>query len=534
MRFKKLIAAGGAFLLVVGASTLGAAAAYADDAPAPDTTVVETVPEPVVEPAPEPVVETVPEPVVEPAPEPATEPVVEPTTDPVESDAPSTESDSDPPSSSSDSSGSDFSVTTPSTFTRSFSTLKGGFAATKPGGDPLLCTDLTAGESGWTAKVDTVGDPATVNYTAPAGFLIDKYCVKAGTEPIIVFVNPPASSIVIDHPNKDSVSHWQVHLIAVTVVTPAAQGSDETCDEEENVIVGGSIQLTVITGVTYTITGPGAVNVPFSVGGLATGLAAGEYSVSFVLASGYSTSVVSPIVITIDEFDGDCVEVDVTPAAQASDQTCVRLITVEGSVQVTLIAGVTYTVTGPNGVVPLDVSGSTGPVPPGQYSVAFVLDAGYTTSVVSPILVTVNAFEGVCDLITSPPVIPAVTSSALSCFDLGSYTLSNDLGEAMAVEWTVNGNPLGIPLSSPSQFSVTSPGVYNIHAEPNDPDYGFTQGTQTDWTLTFVDAEDCDLSTLALTGQSPTAFIGGAMVLILTGLALFRMRTARRERMNLI
>jgi hypothetical protein len=83
--------------------------------------------------------------------------------------------------------------------------------------EPLLCTDLTKG-LGYQDKVDTIGDPATVTYTAPSGFLVDAYCVKAGTEPIIVSVNPPAATVIIDHPNKDSVSHYQVHLVAIAVV----------------------------------------------------------------------------------------------------------------------------------------------------------------------------------------------------------------------------------------------------------------------------------------------------------------------------
>jgi hypothetical protein len=703
MRFKKLIAAGASFLLVMGASTLGAAAAYADDGTT-DTVAADTAtaPDPVVDPAPEPVAEPAPEPVVEPAPEPAPDPVVEPSDDPVPSDTPSTESDSDPPATSSDSSSSsgsgdtgestDVPVTTSapttSTFTRTTSTLKTGFAEGKPADtgqpDDLLCTDLTEGEDGWTDKVNTVGDPATVDYTAPDGFLIDAYCVKAGTEPIIVDVDPVAESIVIDHPNKDSVSHWQVHL--VIEVNPAAEGTDQTCNADEGQLVGGSIQLSLLDHVTYTITGPNpdVTEIVPDGTGLATGLAPGQYNVSFVLDPGYGTLVVSPIVITIGEFDGECGEViddcvtpvslnteepeccdtvdtaslttdepdcddpecdttetaglnaanvptdncelpkvylchatqanpnannpfnplylpvagalghafpnpnddhtgdiippfdyyengvlkhfsgqnwpygdppsaeewdeflafwdagcvepeEVTPAAQATDETCELLILTQGSVQVTVIAGVTYTVTGPNGVVPLDGSGNTGPVDPGQYSVAFTLDPGLTTSVNSPIIVTVNAFDGDCDLVEHPIVTPNVISTALNCLDVGSYTLSNDLDDPNAVLWTVNGSPLGIPLASPSTFTVTSPGVYNIHADPNAPDYGFPGGALQDWTVTFVHPDDCDLSTLALTGKSPIAFLGGAMALILAGLAMFRVRAAsQRKRMGTI
>jgi hypothetical protein len=721
MRFKKLIAAGASFLLVMGASTLGAAAAYADDGTtAPDTVAADTAtaPDPVVDPAPEPVAEPAPEPVVEPAPEPAPDPVVEPSDDPVPSDTPSTESDSDPPAQTSSESGSssdsgtstDVPVTrsapTVSSFTRTTSTLKTGFLSDKPAdaGPPVDNTNETTYWENLYPGTTCYKDDPTYGSLADSNKAVvlvnGTYVVlivKSGAEDNgdgpgnAVYENPTPGTNYYGPLNgggqQGTVSHWIVCLGEQedVAVVPAAQGTDQTCDEEESELVGGSIQLTLITGVTYTITGPSpdvTVIVPDGTG-LATGLAPGSYNVSFVLDPGYTTDVDSPIVITIGEFDGECGEViddcvtpvslnteepeccdtvdtaslttedpecdpgcdtastaglnaanvptdncelpkvylchatqanpnannpfnplylpvagalghafpnpnddhtgdiippfdyyengvlkhfsgqnwpygdppsaeewdeflafwdagcvepeEVTPAAQATDETCELLILTQGSVQVTVIAGVTYTVTGPNGVVPLDGSGNTGPVDPGQYSVAFTLDPGLTTSVNSPIIVTVNAFDGDCELVEHPIVTPNVISTALNCLDVGSYTLSNDLDDPNAVLWTVNGSPLGIPLASPSKFTVTSPGVYNIHADPNAPDYGFPGGALQDWTVTFVHPDDCDLSTLALTGKSPIAFLGGAMALILAGLAMFRVRAAsQRKRMGTI
>jgi hypothetical protein len=691
MRFKKLIAAGASFLLVVGASTLGAAAAYADDAPVTDPVVTETAPEPAPEPdpapAPEPVVETAPETV--PEPEPAPEPVVEPSTDPVESAPPSTESDSDPPAETgTDSTESGFTAESSEGDSGdapvTFSALKLGFAESSfaEGNEDNqnevvywqnLYPDTTCyKDNAAYGSITNGGKAVTLVAGTYVVLIVNSGSVDSGDGPgNKVYPNPVAGTAYYPPLNnggqQGNVSHWIVCIAngeenEDIPVTPAAVPGDQTCDEAGENLVGGTIQLTLLAGVNYTITGPGAVNVPFDGTGLASGLAPGDYDVTFTIDPGYSTSVTSPIEITIGAFGGECGEIDdecetdtrtaglsalnvdedceeedcpaegnsdgqnnsclpsvylchatsavpgvndynglilpvagalghvfpppaqdhdddiippfdyyeggvlkhfdgrnwdpsidpdsefwhnlvandcveqdeVTPGAQKVDETCENLILVGGSIQVTVIAGVTYTVTGPNGVVPLDGSGNTGPIDPGNYSVAFVLDPSLTTSVVSPILLTINAFDGDCELIEHPLVTPAVTSSALSCLDLGSYTLSNDLNDPMAILWTVNGNPLGVPLTSPSQFSVTSPGVYNIHAEANGPDYGLNPGDQQDWTLTFVDAEDCDLATLALTGQSPNAFIGGAMVLILTGLAMFRLRTARREKMTLI
>jgi hypothetical protein len=115
--------------------------------------------------------------------------------------------------------------------------LTGGMASADevtPLGQPdFICTE--SGD-GWQPKVDTSGDPATVTVTAPEGFLIDKYCVKAGTTKFIIDVTPPSATAVIDHPEKDSVSHYQVHFIPAPVVVEADAKFDvgiipATCDD---------------------------------------------------------------------------------------------------------------------------------------------------------------------------------------------------------------------------------------------------------------------------------------------------------------
>ena len=183
---KRSIISGAVVAALVLSSTLGVSmAASADDAvPVEETTevveAVETAAEPEAavseaqEPAPEPVVE---EPVVEevveeepapaePAPEPAPAPKPAPKAEKVE-------------------------------------------LSSQP---EFICDESG---TGWQAKVDTTGDPATVTVTADPGFLIDAYCVKAGTTKHIIQVSPPSASVVIDHPDKDSVSHYQVHVVAI-------------------------------------------------------------------------------------------------------------------------------------------------------------------------------------------------------------------------------------------------------------------------------------------------------------------------------
>jgi hypothetical protein len=67
------------------------------------------------------------------------------------------------------------------------------------------------GDSG---KIDTVGDPETVPFTAPEGKLIWQYCVKAGSDGyVLVPVEPPSASVTIDHPTKDSVSNYSLFYV---------------------------------------------------------------------------------------------------------------------------------------------------------------------------------------------------------------------------------------------------------------------------------------------------------------------------------
>lgn len=112
-------------------------------------------------------------------------------------------------------------------------------------GQPEFICDETG--EGWGPKIDTEGDPATVPVTAPAGFLIDAYCVKAGTTEHIVPVSPAKASVEIDHPEKDSVSHYQVHLVAAP---------DEDPDEDPTF----APSCTTVTG-EQTLVGDGVLSV---------------------------------------------------------------------------------------------------------------------------------------------------------------------------------------------------------------------------------------------------------------------------------
>jgi hypothetical protein len=186
----------------------------------------------------------------------------------------------------------------------------------------------------------------------------------------------------------------------------------QTC-AQFTTLVGGSIQLTLLTGVTYTITGPNGVVAFDPVTGLATGLDPGAYNVSFVLDPTYSTAVVSPIPLTVVAYTGPC-GVKGDPAAVATDESCLRsVLLVDGYITVDITTGVNYTITGPGGGVAFDpVTGQTAGIPSGAYTVTFTLDPGYITGVACPIPVTINPYGAACAPI---PITPAATPTDQTC-----------------------------------------------------------------------------------------------------------------------
>ncbi|HEU4998247.1 MAG TPA: hypothetical protein VFT68_04825 [Lapillicoccus sp.] len=92
-----------------------------------------------------------------------------------------------------------------------------GMQANAADGDQV-CTGLDSG------KIDVPGDQTSVTVTAPAGYLIDQYCVKAGSVqngngPVYVTVNPPQKTVTISYPGGKAVSHYSVSYVPVTPPT---------------------------------------------------------------------------------------------------------------------------------------------------------------------------------------------------------------------------------------------------------------------------------------------------------------------------
>ena len=87
---------------------------------------------------------------------------------------------------------------------------------------PDVCDPLDSG------KIDTTGDPLTVTVTAPAGFLISGYCVKAGSAqsgggPEYITLGTPVASYTFGHSTGKAVSHYSVSYIpSATTTVPSS------------------------------------------------------------------------------------------------------------------------------------------------------------------------------------------------------------------------------------------------------------------------------------------------------------------------
>lgn len=104
-------------------------------------------------------------------------------------------------------------------------------------GAPVATTDpATCPKDG---KVDVSGEHTTLVVTAPDGYLITGYCVKAGSAnqglgPEDVVVDPPAAEVTISHSSGKAISHYTLITVkAEPTPEPSAPGEEPTVPGEE-------------------------------------------------------------------------------------------------------------------------------------------------------------------------------------------------------------------------------------------------------------------------------------------------------------
>lgn len=113
-----------------------------------------------------------------------------------------------------------------------------------------VCAPLDSG------KIDTVGDPLSVTVSAPEGYLIDGYCVKAGSSkqglgPVYVDVDPPQATITITYPDGKAVSHY---ALSYTEVPPSSTTTTSTTTTTEPPTTTSTSTTTTTVSPTSTST----------------------------------------------------------------------------------------------------------------------------------------------------------------------------------------------------------------------------------------------------------------------------------------
>lgn len=113
------------------------------------------------------------------------------------------------------------------------------FAAPLAGAPVATTNDGTCPEDG---KIDVPKgeEPTSIDVTAEAGYVIVGYCVKAasvhnGNGPVEVVVDPPQTTVTIEHPSGKAISHYTVYYEPVSTPspTPSVPGEEPTEPGEE-------------------------------------------------------------------------------------------------------------------------------------------------------------------------------------------------------------------------------------------------------------------------------------------------------------
>ena len=94
---------------------------------------------------------------------------------------------------------------------------------------PAVSSNSQVCPAGTSGKIDVSGDHTTLTLTAPDGFVITGYCVKAGSAkqgngPELYVLDAPAASVVISHSSGKDISHYSYTL---------EESDEEECPPED-------------------------------------------------------------------------------------------------------------------------------------------------------------------------------------------------------------------------------------------------------------------------------------------------------------
>jgi hypothetical protein len=386
-----------------------------------------------------------------------------------------------------------------------------GAGQASAGNDGQVCDGLDSG------KIDVSGSHLTLEVAAPAGQLIDGYCIKAGSVqqglgPKQVTLDQPVQSLTIVYPAATkSISHYALSYVPATTATPPTTTPTPP-------------KTTTPPTTTPPTTTPPTDVCPDMPGTQAAGT---------VCLTMPPKADVCPDMPGNQKPGTSCVTVppvDECTSTQMRDDAgqCVQ-------VPPTLAVAGTVTTTGPTCAAPAKLvlgqmafanwsevvySGDSNL----HYSVTATAQDGRLFSTGQPTMTlagdlapALSATDAAClDLPSHPLVTPVVTFENLGCSANGSIKLASAEGLDEGILWTVDGEAV-----KSGTHVVRTAGTVTVTAAPNAPEYGFGFDTQTSWVLNFTDAQACgDLTTLALPGDGGLASTGASADAINLGLLL--------------
>jgi hypothetical protein len=368
-----------------------------------------------------------------------------------------------------------------------------------------------SGETTVTLPV-TVGDHSVTYEAAPGYYLTGTALLTSKTE--TVTVDTPASC-------DDPVEYAQ------PVVT------DESCDAVKGGETNGVVTFTIPEHLGYVFDGT-----PVTAADLTIEKPAGTYSLVVTADPGYfivGGGTTKTYAITVDPAV-DCEDLTVIPLDPfASPEECVAGsldgAKKDGTITIVKAEHVTWQISNDvDGIKhSVDTSGA-GPnfefsYPAGTYHVWATADPGYFLTTPTSFALTVHVPTLDCNLPTHAELPTAASWTQQVCTPAGIVDPTITVVPFVGVSYFLDGVKL-------TQTSVTvKPGTYVLTAAADDPTNTVTQSTWSPIVLVAASTSICgDLTTLALTGETPVGWLVLAILLLQAGLALVAVRFVRVRR----
>lgn len=365
-----------------------------------------------------------------------------------------------------------------------------------------------AGETTVTIPV-SAGDHS-VTYESESGYYLKGTALLTSTTETVTFTTPETCDDPVEY--------------VAPVVTPG------TCDAQLGGEKDGIVTFTLVEHLSYVFDGT-----PVTAADLTIEKPAGSYSLVVTAEPGYFIAgggTTETILITVAPAV-DCDDLTVIPLDPfASPEECLAGSLegekTDGTITIVKAEHVTWQISNDvDGIKhAVDTSG-TGPnfvfsYPAGSYHVWATADPGYFLTTPTSFALTVHAPTLDCDLPTHAELPTGASWTQQVCTATGVVDPTITVEPFVGVSYFLDGVKM-------TQTTVTvKPGSYTLTAAADDPTNTVTTSAWPTIVLAAASSSLCgDLTTLALTGETPVGWLVLAIVLLQAGLVLVAIRVVR-------